>query len=721
MKKVLTCVSLFLLLTCATAFAQDQNDIPDPNTDLETTLLDSETQLIPASETGMVMDIPAELFARDSYRLDPVVCPFKGQIDYKPGDFDCFLLEVPENREDPESRFIELHVVRINSRWDKEDFEDKTEETGLAAGRREDPVIYLTGGPGVKASYYVGKLRKHGILDHRDLYILEQRGIGFSDDFCPMYAGRKPAADEAATFEESLEAANERTRFCAENARAAGVDLKGYNTIENARDVKVLRQALGFEQWNVWGISYGSILGQAYVKEDPEGILAVALDAIMPLDVRNSDEHWRVIKWYERDLQKLQAICDGQPACASRYPDMIGRIRAAAQTVVGNPIEVEVSDTEVFTTGKARFFESVVAMLPFVFLYEQKEYPAMPALVYAWADAVERRDEEMFKTIALAFSGDGFFSSSEGMSNAIHCADGGTDAQMRANILDREEFPILGAAIGSEESNRRGLALCEELGMPTRPGEQYAAVETTLPSLIIEGDMDPITPPPNAKAILPGFSNGSYVEFPFAGHGPSRSVKCGGAMLNKFFDDPQAEPDLSCVETMEEPVMVAPLFESRAAPRLAAIAAVDKKNLIPPASWLGFSLLTTLLAFLVLTTSPLLRWADERMAIPAGGSRFWTWAAATASVTAAAILGAAIGVTASSFQALALFGFVPWAIYGAWAGLAAGILGIIAIVTTVRARRVYSLPGSRVVGFILTGIAAIVLSLFLFFWDLGPF
>ena len=191
-------------------------------------------------------------------------------------------------------------------------------------------------------------------------------------------------------------------------------------------------------------------------------------------------------------------------------------------------------------------------------------------------------------------------------------------------------------------------------------------------------------------------------------------------MLNKFFDDPQAEPDLSCVETMEEPVMVAPLFESRAAPRLAAIAAEDKKNLIPPASWLGFSLLITLLAFLVLTASPL-RWADERMAIPAGGSRFWTWAAATASVAAAAILGAAIGVTASSFQALALFGFVPWAIYGAWAGLAAGVLGIIAIVSTVRARRVYSLPGSRVVGFILTGIAASVLSLFLFFWDLGPF
>ena len=70
---------------------------------------------------------------------------------------------------------------------------------------------------------------------------------------------------------------------CARNAQAAGVDYAAYSTIENARDVKALRIALGFDKWNVWGISYGTLLGQAYIKEDPEGILAVALDAIVPV------------------------------------------------------------------------------------------------------------------------------------------------------------------------------------------------------------------------------------------------------------------------------------------------------------------------------------------------------------------------------------------------------------------------------------------------------
>ena len=94
--------------------------------------------------------------------------------------------------------------------------------------------------------------------------------------------------------------------------------------------------------------------------------------------------------------------------------------------------------------------------------------------------------------------------------------------------------------------------------------------------------MDPITPPPNAKAILPGFANGTYVEFPFAGHGPSRSVKCAGDMLNKFYDDPTAEPDLSCVEEMEEPQIYAPLYTSSVVPRLAVLAAEDKKKLGNP-------------------------------------------------------------------------------------------------------------------------------------------
>jgi pimeloyl-ACP methyl ester carboxylesterase len=671
-----------------------------------------------------VLPVSADLFARDTYRIDPVICPFKGEIEYEPGDIECGLLQVPENREDPESRFIELHFVKLNSRWGKEggpQEDDEEEGSGLAPGKRDDPVIYLTGGPGARVNYYVNRFKDHGLLDHRDLYVLEQRGIGYSGDFCQFYSSRKPADDDVETFAENLEASRQNVIDCAVIARAAGVDLNGYNTIENARDVKALRRALGFEQWNVWGISYGSILGQAYIKEDPEGILAVALDAIMPLDIQESELYWRVAHWYDRDLRKLQEICDRQPACAKRYPDMGGRLREAVRSVVGDPIVVDVKDVENYPSGKARFFQDVVAFLPFIFLYEQDNYPALPGLIYAWADAVVRRDETFFQGIAAASGDAGFGSGSDGMRNAIFCLDGDAIAQARAGKKDILEHPVLGSAIGSVESYDRSVRTCLELGMPPRDAAEYAPVATALPSLIIEGDMDPITPPPNAKAILPGFENGTYVEFPFAGHGPSRSVECAGDMLNAFYDDPAKTPDLACVDEMAEPDIWAPMYVTDIAPRLMALLGEDRKKLAVPALWAGLSLLVVLVAFLYLGFAMIVRLLEDRTAPASGFARPLAWLASAAAVSAAVILGSAMGVTAQANELLLVFGMAPWARWGAWLGLLAGVLGVLTVAAAIRSRREDWLPAGSLAGFLLTGAGAVGFSAFLLFWSLGPF
>ena len=396
---------------------------------------------------GRPIGIDAHLFARDDFRIEAMVCPFKGTIDYEPGAIECGLLRVPENREKRDSRFIELHVVKLAATWKDG---DAARDSDLAPGKRDDPVIYLTGGPGAPVTGYVKRLSDHGIRKHRDLYILEQRGIGYSGDFCPFYGNRKPEVGNVSTFEEHLEAELIAFADCANNAAAKGVDLTGYSIFESARDVKALRIALGFENWNVWGISYGSILGQAYIKVDPTGIRALALDAIVPLDVRANPELRSVAQWYDRDLRKLDELCQAQPDCARHYPDIGKRIRDAARSVWDDPLVVDVEDTERYPTGKAYLFPDVVAYLPFAFLYEQSNYPGLPALIHAWADAVERRDENLIR--AVAGIRDSFFSASRGMTNAMLCADAQTEVQAIAGGEAIEALPILGAALGSEAS-----------------------------------------------------------------------------------------------------------------------------------------------------------------------------------------------------------------------------------------------------------------------------
>lgn len=684
----------------------------------------AQTTAVEPSEASLseLVEPAVDYFARDSFRIDKLVCPFKNNIDYEPGDVECGLLQVPENRENPNSRFIELHFIKLNSTWDDEadDEQEEEDDSGLAPGKRDDTVIYLTGGPGAHATYYVDRFKDHGILKHRDMYILEQRGIGYSDDFCPNYFARKPEKFDVKTFDEQQEASITAADDCVTNAIAAGVDVTGYNTIENARDVHAFRLALGIDNWNVWGISYGTILGQAYINEDPEGIRAIVLDSIVPINTRDDALYWQVVKWYDRDLQKLDELCQAHAACATQYPDLGERIRRATKTVFDNPIVVDVKDTELYPSGQTRFFQDIVAFLPFIFLYEQTNYPGLPGMIYAWADAVERRDETLFKALAEAGGGD-FGDSSQGMYDAIFCLDGYREAQISSGAADREAFPILGSVLGTAEYDQKFAQRCRDIGMSPRDSREYGPISTDIPALIVAGDMDPITPPPLAKAILPGFSDATYVEFPYAGHGPLRSVECGGDLLNKFYDDPNAEPDLSCLDEMEAPEFFVPLYTTAIAPRLLLIAAEDEKMLAGPAAWGGISVIISLFAFIVLSLAPIGRRIDKRQPVNVSGARWSAWLAATFATAAAAIIGAAVAVTIDASEFLVIFGLVPWARFGAVAGLLGGLFGIAVIVLTVRTRLQRTLPIGTLVGFLMTGFAAVGLSAFLLYWDLAPF
>lgn len=654
-------------------------------------------------------------FARDSFRIDTLVCPFKGDIDYEPGDIECGLLQVPENREDPNSRFIELHFIKLNSTWDDEAEDEDEDDSGLAPGKRDDPVIYLTGGPGAHAIYYVKRFKDHRILKHRDLYILEQRGIGHSGDFCLNYASRSPEKFDVETYVKRQEAAITATADCATNALAAGVDLSGYSTIENARDVHAFRRALGLDQWNVWGISYGTILGQAYIKEDPDGIRAIVLDSIVPLNAGDNADYWQIVKWYDRDLKKLDALCQADPACAKEYPDLGERIRSAVKSVIDDPIVVDVKDTELYPSGQARFFQDIVGFLPFIMFYEQDNYPGLPGLIYAWADIVESRDETFFKALAqLGGGGSGDFS--QGMYDAIFCLDGYRDAQIRSGASDREAYPVLSTALGTAELDRKAAQLCYDLGIHPRDSAEYTPVSTDIPALIVAGEMDPITPPPLAKAILPGFSNGTYVEFPFAGHGPLRSVECGGDLLNLFYDDPTAEPDLSCVDEMEAPEFYVPLYTTGIATRLGLIAIEDKKALAGPAAWGGISIIISVFAFLYLSLAAIGRRIDKRQPVDVAFARWSAWLAATFATIGIAVIGIATAVTVDASEILLLFGLVPWAWWGAFAGKIAGIFGVVAIVLVIRVRLQRTLPIGTLVGFLMTGLAAVGLSSFMLYW-----
>lgn len=679
-----------LALFAPGALAQDDMDIAQPPMDAPAPI-----------ETPASLDWPVP---------EPVdfVCPFKADIDYEPGEIACGLITVPENREDPQSRLIQLHYVKIAA-------------TGEDEAYRADPVIYLTGGPGVGVGGYVERLREHDLLDQRDLYILEQRGIGSSGNFCPHYAMTERALVHSDDIEEAQRNAVEVTRNCFEAARAAGVDLTGYNTVENARDVKALRQALGFEQWNVWGISYGSHLGQMLALQDPDGVRALVIDAIVPNDLTDL---MRIGRWANLVLENVFSTCAGEPVCEG----LEARLDAALDASRADPVRVETNDSELFPEGEAEVGGMILAFAPFSMAYEQDEHPAIPSVIDALVRYYETRDPAFFELFANAVgAAPPGMEVSEGMSAAIRCNDGYTHASARVIESDLAENQRFAGLMFTAEGAAYAAAMCEEEGLAPRDRADYRFVESGVPTLIINGGWDPVTPPALARYIAPGFSNGRYIEVPHAGHGPTRSMgDCAGPVMNAFFDnrDPAAL-DAACLEAGVEPPVYLDLTLTRAPVLLGAMALDDPKTLAAPGAWAGASLLVLAFGFLLIPAGGLARLIDRHPAhdlkADLAAARWLGWLASVAGIGFAGLAGYGMWASSEVSMIAAIAGLHPHAALAPWLALAAGILGVLTLLTLIK-RRVSDGPvriGS-LIGLVLIGVAAIALSAFAFVYDLGP-
>ena len=204
-----------------------------------------------------------------SYASAPCPNPIYGAgLDLGP-EFTCGYLTVPENRTKSDSRTIRLAVATRKA---------------TAPSPKPDPILFLTGGPGGSGLAEGPGVAKQWPPD-RDVIFLDQRGALKSEPFlsCPevdtfMEHTVELSWSAPATAEQGAAA----TRTCRDRLAAAGADLAAYNTTENAADVADLRTALGIDEWNIYGISYGSDLALQTCAITPPGSAASSSTLFSP-------------------------------------------------------------------------------------------------------------------------------------------------------------------------------------------------------------------------------------------------------------------------------------------------------------------------------------------------------------------------------------------------------------------------------------------------------
>jgi pimeloyl-ACP methyl ester carboxylesterase len=221
----------------------------------------------PGSAPPLPLDEPVQVG-----EFKPAECQFTVPAGQQP---QWGYVAVPEDHSDPDGPTILLHVAIFKS---------------VNPSEESDAVVYLSGGPGEVAleglQFTFGIVFDEFIQNH-DLIVFDQRGTGYSRPAldCPELTEiGEQELDEDLDPEESIAIQLEAFQECRDRLVAEGVNLDVFNSTQSAADVDLLREALGYEEWNIYGISYGTRLAQTVMRDHPDGIRSVILDSPYPLE-----------------------------------------------------------------------------------------------------------------------------------------------------------------------------------------------------------------------------------------------------------------------------------------------------------------------------------------------------------------------------------------------------------------------------------------------------
>ena len=111
--------------------------------------------------------------------------------------------------------------------------------------------------------------------------------------------------------------------------------------------------------------------------------------------------------------------------------------------------------------------------------------------------------------------------------------------------------PQIAAVFGSMEQQEYNI--CQFWNVQTVPAAQKLPVTSNLPTLVLSGEYDPITPPSNGQEVTHHLSQSYYYLFPGQGHGQEYSSDCSNQIISAFEDHPDQQPAGACISQMTEP------------------------------------------------------------------------------------------------------------------------------------------------------------------------
>lgn len=406
-----------------------------------------------------------------------VVAPDGRQIEVTTG-----FVSVPEQRGGVDPRgSINLAVIRL--RW--------------AGSSRALVNMVLAGGPGDSGTQLLSELpgaRAAALLDLMggDVIGFDQRGSGRSLPSLAVSERMSLPLDVAGSPTAWLPVIERTSRMAVERLRTSGVRLASYTSVESADDVDAVRRGFGYARMNLWGRSYGSHLALATVRRHPGSVARLIL-----VSPEGPDHTFKLPSRTDAVIRRIAARA-GVPTLPETMRDVIGRLRRA-------PVTVQVAGADgVMQRVTIGAFD--LQWLTAQALGDPRTLATLPLAYREMAGGDFRRLGQ------LALASRARWRMGSAMTYMMDVSSSGSPRRIQ-RIRREARTALLGNAMNFPTMALRGVWPVADLGAGYR-----TPVRSTVPTLLLVGDLDARTPVENAREIARSLPNARLVILENAAH-----------------------------------------------------------------------------------------------------------------------------------------------------------------------------------------------------------
>jgi pimeloyl-ACP methyl ester carboxylesterase len=452
------------------------------------------------------------------------------RIDGVPGEVKCGSHTVREDRTAPpggRARFVGLSVIVLPA---------------LEADKLPDPFFMLSGGPGDAPSFNARFFSRvfNDIRRQRDIVLVDLRGTGKSSPLlCPELA--KPGA--GGVYDENLLSVP-AVRACRQRLEQTA-DLRQYTTEIAVDDLEEVRQRLGYGPINLYGTSYGTVVAQVYMRRYPASLRAVSMKGIVPPTMAAPESHAPA---GENAWRSLVDRCRKDAACKEAYPLVEVEFRELLKRLEQNPVMTLPASAQrpeaKIVVSRGLFAEAFRNVL-----YTPEGLAQAPKLIHQLVNGDDRGITETALSGRTILGGErlaaGFFLS-------VTCTESEPYVSKDADAKAAGTF-------GGNYRLEQQRAACQEWPRGTVSAAHRQPVKSAIPTLLLSGEFDPVTPPAGAAEVVRHLSNGRHVVIRNNGHPIGNAEACIGKMIGEFLDRGSASGiDQRCAAANPAPPFVVP-------------------------------------------------------------------------------------------------------------------------------------------------------------------